>query len=300
VEARDNLVLACARVAPQWHFPMMADDARNDAYEQALLRAAPGRRVLDIGSGSGLLAMMAARAGAASVTTCEMQPVIAATAATIIAANGLSDRVALRAKKSDQLVIGTDMPEPAEVLVTETFSSGLLSERVLPTLEDALGRLVAADAEVIPRRAAARGYLIGGAIIENHLFAARAGAFDLSAFDVLAPEKLGLHLDRTPHEVLSDDFELLGFDLASPPFPPERRLFEVAATRQGRCVGVAQWLRLDFGETAPYENRPGAYGGANGWMHVVYRFARPVEVSPGARLQLIASHNRTEITVALA
>ena len=28
VDARDNLVLACAKVAPQWHFPMMADGPR--------------------------------------------------------------------------------------------------------------------------------------------------------------------------------------------------------------------------------------------------------------------------------
>ncbi len=66
VEARDNLDMACVKAAPAWHFPMVADRPRNDAYDQALRRAAPGRRVLDIGSGSGLLAMMAARAGAVS------------------------------------------------------------------------------------------------------------------------------------------------------------------------------------------------------------------------------------------
>ena len=58
---------------PAYHFPMLADAARNGAFDRAL-RAAIGRfkalhggrgpRVLDIGSGSGLLAMMAARAGA--------------------------------------------------------------------------------------------------------------------------------------------------------------------------------------------------------------------------------------------
>ena len=70
VQARDNLDMACVKTAPAWHFPMVADGPRNAAYDQALRRAAPGRRVLDIGSGSGLLAMMAARAGAVSVDTC--------------------------------------------------------------------------------------------------------------------------------------------------------------------------------------------------------------------------------------
>src|SRR5271170_6846982 len=101
VEARDNLDLACSKVVPQWHFPMMHDAPRNQAYDAALRRAAPGRRVLDIGTGAGLLAMMAARAGARHVTTCETVPQIAARARTVIDGNGLADRITLHAKRSD-------------------------------------------------------------------------------------------------------------------------------------------------------------------------------------------------------
>jgi type II protein arginine methyltransferase len=196
VDARENLVFACARIAPQWHFPMMADRPRNQAYADALARVVAGRRVLDIGAGSGLLAMMAARAGAAHVDTCEMQPVIADVARTVVIANDLSDRVNVWSMKSSDLSTGQELSERADVLVTETFASGLLSEGVLPTVEDAHQRLLKPDAIVIPRRAAAYGYLIGGSIIEEHLFARRWTDLDLSAFDLLAPVKLGLHLDR--------------------------------------------------------------------------------------------------------
>ena len=68
-EAKTNLRNVYRDVVPGWHFAMMGDRQRNDAYEAAINRAAPGRRVLDIGTGAGLLAMMAARAGAAQVTT---------------------------------------------------------------------------------------------------------------------------------------------------------------------------------------------------------------------------------------
>jgi type II protein arginine methyltransferase len=70
-----------------------------------------------------------------------------------------------------------------------------------------------AGAPVIPRRAAARGYLVGGAAVEAQLFASRSTGFDLSGFEILAPSKVGLHLDRVHHDVLSDDFELFNFDL---------------------------------------------------------------------------------------
>jgi type II protein arginine methyltransferase len=142
------------------------------------------------------------------------------------------------------------------------------------------------------------GYLVGGPIVEHHLFAAPWDGLDLSGFDVLAPQKLGLHLDRLPHEVLSADFEILGFDLMRPPFPAERRRMTVEATAAGRCVGVAQWLRLDLDEALTYENRPSNDAGANGWMHVLYRFTQPVDVAPGDQVGLIVGHNRTEIVVA--
>ena len=300
IEARDNLDLACAGVAPAWHFPMMADAVRNDAYDQALRRAAPGRRVLDIGSGSGLLAMMAARAGAAIVTTCEAVPAIAAAAREIIHANGFGDTIASKAKRSDELKIGSDMWARANLLVTETFSSGLLTEKVLPTLEHAREHLLTPDAVVIPRRADARGYLVGGEAIEGQAYASHAAGFDISRFNLFASSKVGLHLDRYPHEVLSDDFEIFSFDLTRSSFPAERRDLKVLASRSGRCVGVAQWLRLELDAETTYENRPQANAGACGWMHVVYRFPEPIELIAGQEVRLLASHTRTDMTVALA
>lgn len=299
VEARDNLDLACVKSAPAWHFPMVADRPRNEAYDQALRRAAPGKRVLDIGSGSGLLAMMAARAGAAAVDTCEAVVAIAETARRIVVANGLDDRITVHAMHSQRLRVGEELAAPAEVLVTETFASGLLSEAVLPTIEHARAHLLTPDAQVIPRAAAARGYLAGGAVIEGHMFASGDSGFDLSGFDVFSTGKLGLHLDRAPHDVLSDDFEIFAFDLTQRTFTPERRRLTVRATRSGRCVGVAQWLWLDMDGQTTYENRPNADAGANGWMHVLYRFDRPLWLEAGGEVTLLASHSRTAMTVAL-
>ena len=53
---------------PRWHFPMLADQARNAAYAKAIkAKVKPGDVVLDIGCGAGLTAMLAARAGAKHV-----------------------------------------------------------------------------------------------------------------------------------------------------------------------------------------------------------------------------------------
>jgi predicted nicotinamide N-methyase len=134
LNARLNLGLALKNAVPPWHFPMMNDGPRNAAYDEAIRRVAPGRSVLDIGTGAGLLAMMAARAGARSVASCEAVPWIAAKAREVVAANGLADRIKLIAKRSTELQIGTDLPERAEVLVTEVFSTSGINEHVIPTV----------------------------------------------------------------------------------------------------------------------------------------------------------------------
>lgn len=59
--------------------------------ERAL--AEPRRRVVDVGAGSGILAMAAARLGAAAVLALEIDPVAVAVAVENVAANGLADRI---------------------------------------------------------------------------------------------------------------------------------------------------------------------------------------------------------------
>ena len=86
-------VAITSEVVP-WHFPMMNDNVRNDAYENALKTALQdGGNVLDIGSGSGLLSMMAARHGANHITTCEVVSMVAEKAKIIIERNGFKQNI---------------------------------------------------------------------------------------------------------------------------------------------------------------------------------------------------------------
>jgi hypothetical protein len=117
---------------------------------------------------------------------------------------------------------------------------------------------------------------------------------------VFAPNKVGLHLDLFPHDVLSEDFEILSFDLTQSQFSPARRMLTVTATGDGCCVGAAQWLRLDLDSETTYENRPKIGTGPNGWMHVLYRFRNPIDVKAGDKVHLVACQNRTAMILALA
>lgn len=300
VQARDNLRSAYHGVVPGWHFQMMDDRRRNEAYEAAILRAVPGKRVLDIGTGAGLLAMMAARAGAAHVTTCEAVSLIGDRAREIIAANGLSGRITVISKNSTALAVPRDMPERAEVLVTETFASGLITEGVLPTMEHAHQHLLTPNATIIPATASVMGYLAGGPALQGMLFVGRIAGFDLSGFNDFAPSMMAVSLDNVPHRAHSDDVELMRFDLRAKRFPVGGVPLAIKATSHGVCAGVAQWIKLELDAHTKYENRPSPRAEFNNhWTHIVHRFSRLVTVAPGDVVPVLFRHDGSQIGIEL-
>jgi type II protein arginine methyltransferase len=247
----------------------------------------------------------AARAGARSVISCEMVSAIAERARDIIALNGLSRDITVIDKPSSELAVGRGLAERAQVLVTEVFSSSLIREGVLPTIEHAHKQLLTDDAVIIPYAASAMGYLIGGTVVEGMLFARQSNGFDVSPFDDFAPLSIYAALDGIPHNVLSGDFELLRFNLRMKTFPVESRRVSVAATRAGICAGVAQWIRLELDEYTRYENKPASAMDSVsrypcGWTHVLYRFPKPMPIESGDVLTLLVTHDRRHFAVELA
>lgn len=76
-----------------YHRMMLEDLTKMDAYARAVREVVrPGDIVLDVGAGTGVLSMLAARAGAARVHAVESMPV-AELATELVAANGLADLV---------------------------------------------------------------------------------------------------------------------------------------------------------------------------------------------------------------
>src|SRR6516164_10677613 len=96
-----------------------------------------GRHVIDIASGSGLVAIAAARAGAAAVTAYDIDPLAAAAIIVNAEANG----VAVPAVCADVLAAGgPPAPRPDLVLVADAFYEEDLAGQVLRFLERSRAR----------------------------------------------------------------------------------------------------------------------------------------------------------------
>uniref|UniRef100_H3GWQ9 type I protein arginine methyltransferase n=1 Tax=Phytophthora ramorum TaxID=164328 RepID=H3GWQ9_PHYRM len=110
---------------------MLQDHVRTGTYERAMLSNPSDFKdkvVLDVGTGSGILAFFAAKAGARKVYAVELSN-MAECARELVAANGLSDRITVIKGKMEEV----ELPEQVDVVVSEPMGFFLVHERMLET-----------------------------------------------------------------------------------------------------------------------------------------------------------------------
>lgn len=279
----------------QFQSLMLNDKARTLAFQKAVRETVkPGDVVLDLGTGTGILAITAAQCGA-EVYAMEMTG-MADVAARMFADNGVADRITLLRGISTEL----ELPRKADVLVTEIIGDGPLDERVLEYVADARQRLLKPDARIIPARLTV--YVMA---LEAHP--------ELTADYTFSPENVrrwsqdyGVRFE--PAQQACDPMDLLGVRIATRDFlrcrplsPPvkvsdtdlrnfsELTVYEsvrIPMTVAGRMDGFVVSFDL---EVSPGNDLSTVYPGAgalaidpqNAWRIPIWFCLRPHEVAPG-------------------
>src|SRR5205807_8742365 len=125
--------------------------------EQIELRTRPGMSVLDVGTGSGILALGAARLGAASVYCIDNSSVAVESAAANAAINNLSDKITV-----------------VQGVLDEAEAARMAGQYDL-VLVNIIAHVIGGMAAQLARVLAPGGCLIANAIIESALGSAQAG-----------------------------------------------------------------------------------------------------------------------------
>lgn len=129
------------------HRGYLADEVRLAAFERAIAAIVmPGDVVIDLGSGTGILGLLATRAGASRVYAVE-ETALGGLAREIAAANNVGDRI--------QVVRGwstwVTLPELADVVVSDQIGHFGIEAGIFEYLPDARRRLLKPDGRTIPR-----------------------------------------------------------------------------------------------------------------------------------------------------
>ena len=295
-------------LAARWHYDMVQDQLRNDAYEAAVRAAVARKRdagcrqlsVLDIGAGTGLLSMFAVRAGADEAYAVEQSAHMCDVAEETTIMNGFLGKILVldrdvRRMDTVHKPDGTapDMPDRADLAVFEIFDSGLIGEGVLHCLTAARAKLLAREASLVPAWAT-----VYAQPLEMRL--ENCAGLDITQANRWRwrPDYEGLELARCREEwrPLSDPVEVFTFDFYEVEsfMRPEEMVLDFKITSDGVVNAVAMWFDLHLDEeitlsTCPYAEKGPTWQQAVQWMP-------EMKVRQGEQVVVHAKHDTFSIS----
>jgi len=264
-----------------YHASLLADANRVDRLREAVHAVVrPGDVVVDLGTGTGLLAYFACQAGAARVFAIEEGPVVDL-AREIARVNDFDDRIEFFEDRSYRV----ELPERADVLVSETLWNFGVGEGMVGFLADARRRFLKPGARSIPVSVE-----LHVAAVQNH-----------RVYQHLADRPRNRHgIDFSPirrHQVNnvqmphlhSDDFlappaQLLSTTLDESAASDFDAQVGVTVTRGGVMHGICGWFRCWLTDEIALDNEPPAV--TSSWAHAFFPAQKPIAVAPGDEIAM--------------
>jgi type I protein arginine methyltransferase len=261
---------------------MLADTVRMDAYQAALERVVhPGCVVLDIGAGTGMMALLACRLGARKVYAVDPGDSIHLAGAVARAA-GLGDRIELIQDVSTRV----RLPERADVVVSDLRGVLPMFEGHVASIADARDRLLAADGVLVPRRDTLWAAPVEAP--EEHGRITEPWDAHGRGFDLAAPRRAALNTwTKTrilPDALLAEPQSWGVLDYGTVCDPDVRGTLRFTAARAGTVHGVAAWFQAELAEGVGFTTGP--EGPETIYGTAFFPLLRPVAVEVGDALEV--------------
>ena len=291
IEAKINLNAISVKEVPRWHIPMINDDERNNAYLKAIKSAIKHNEyVLEIGTGAGLLSMMAIDAGAKKVITCETNKTIAEIAKKIIKKNGFQEQIKVISKKSTELNVENDLSQQADLIISEIFSSEFVGEGIQSSILDAKNRLLKEDGKMIPEAGEIKLALLQrNSKIEDLCYTGIVNGYDLSDFNQVTGNKFTDKVNHLNISFLSNVNTAFSFDFYSQKIIKRKeKIIKIKVSKSGICLGLITWIKVNLYRNIYLENNPSCFSNSH-WSTPIYTFEKPLKVSKGDIISIKAT-----------
>ena len=285
--------------APGIHVKMLNDRARTESFIAGINEVVrTGDVVVDIGTGTGILAMAASRAGARHVYAVEASG-IAKSARAVFAQNGLAERITLIEGWSTRVTL----PERADVVVSEIIGSDPLGERVLEAISDAVKRFLKPGGRSIPSRIGI--FLVPvsvpSSVLTKETFTAETVAnwkswygFDFRPLnDIVAgsPHLCALKPELARDwDMLADPLPVADIDLCDLRELRIEKEIRVSVDRPGRLDGVIVFFELELGPATLFSMHPKNADKDWSWRYPLWLLAKPLDLRPGDSFTLSYSY----------
>lgn len=258
---------------------MVGDTLRFPAYCEAISRAVrPGDSVIDIGSGPGVFALLACKAGARKVYAIDTDGVVEF-GRQFAADNGFTDRVEFLRGDSRQILL----PERANVIVSDIRGALPLFGPGIHALNDARNRLLAQNGRMIPERDVLLAALVEAPKKYKGIIAPwkNVPGLDLEA---ALPVVLNTMYKRhcKPEQMISEAQEWHVLDYLAGANPKAGGAVRLKTTRKGTVHGFMLWFATRLFDEIGFSTRPGTQDNVYG--QVFLPLLEPVEVNEGEEI----------------
>lgn len=248
---------------------MLRDVARCEGYRAAMKAAAPKIKdatVLDIGTGSGFLAMTAAQYGARKVYAVEGSREIAGVASRLTRANGFADVVEVIPKLLEDITEDEIPKGSVDVIVSELLSHFLVGELGPQVVTLAKQRFLKPGGLILPAVAALKmspfeDSSLGAELRNRHSF---WNQHDFYGIDLTPALKLAVEqqMRETVLDIVDADSLLVPADVAP------ASILDMSAPNS-----PSAWKRLNFELEFPHMPRDAVIDGLCGWFDLIFQGA---------------------------
>ncbi len=228
-----------------WHFAMVNDRRRSRAIEQSIAALdLHGKTVFEIGSGTGLVALLFAKHGAARVISCETDPTLARVAQQITAETPYADCVTIIEGSSTEVIDRGVLPDAPDVIFTETLDCGVVGEGFGLIAAD-IRRICGSRTHVMPSQVRQHAALIDSVGLAELNRATTTCGFDLRLLNTYATQSyFPVHPGLHEHRLLSAPHQVRRYTYLACAAPTA---VSVPVTGTGTVHGLLSWFAADFG-----------------------------------------------------
>ncbi|KAG7692246.1 hypothetical protein KL930_004879 [Ogataea haglerorum] len=291
------------------HEEMLKDTVRTLSYRNAIMKNRhlfKDKIVLDVGCGTGILSMFAARAGAKHVIAVDMSNIIEM-AQQIVDINGFSDKITLLRGKLEDV----EMPfDKVDIIISEWMGYFLLYESMLDTVLVARDRYLKPGGLIFPDKANIQVALIedGSYKDEKIFYWEDVYGFDYSPF---IPLVMTQPLIETVENkaVVTNHFKLIEFDLNTVTIDELafHKQFKLTATRDDLAHALVAWFDIEFPCDQPQNKvvfSTGPHVNYTHWQQTIFYLDQVLDLKRGETIEgSLASrpneHNNRELDIEL-